>query len=97
MYVFLDVCIYTNTHTHTHTPMHAYIHTYSYTYVNVCAFVCVCVRARARAYIYVGKSCHSVEPGFFRICYAWPAVTADDATVAMRELKTRLVRHFARS
>jgi len=39
---------------------------------------------------------HSV-PGFFRICYAWPAVTEDDPTIAMRELKSRLLKHFEAS
>lgn len=39
-----------------------------------------------------GKSCFSSEPGFFRICYAYPAVSANgDVTGAMKEFKDRLI------
>lgn len=48
----------------------------------------------SRVLLTTGKSCCSSEPGFFRICYAWPAVTEDDPTVAMTELRARLGRHF---
>ena len=48
----------------------------------------------SRILLTTGKSCSSNEPGFFRICYAWPAVTDDDPTVAMKELKARLLTHF---
>lgn len=48
----------------------------------------------SRILLTTGKSCRSSEPGFFRICYAWPAVTEEDPTVAMKELKARLIKHF---
>jgi 1-aminocyclopropane-1-carboxylate synthase len=50
--------------------------------------------ARSRILLTTGKSCHSSVPGFFRVCFAWPAVSEEDPTVAMRELKLRLVSHF---
>ena len=51
--------------------------------------------ARSKILLTTGQSCHSAVPGFFRVCFAWPAVTPDDPTAAMRVLKSRLLKHFA--
>ncbi len=50
---------------------------------------------RSRVLFTTGRSCGSRAPGFFRVCFAWPAATGEDPAVAMKELARRLVRHFA--
>jgi bifunctional pyridoxal-dependent enzyme with beta-cystathionase and maltose regulon repressor activities len=50
---------------------------------------------RSRVLLTAGRSCGSRIPGFFRVCFAWPAATEEDPAAAMRELARRLVRHFA--
>jgi hypothetical protein len=52
---------------------------------------------RSRVLFTTGRSCGSRAPGFFRVCFAWPAATEEDPAVAMKELSRRLVRHFAES
>ena len=50
---------------------------------------------KAKILFTTGKSCQSEVPGFFRICYAWPKATDEDPAIAMKELKSRLIKHFA--
>ena len=49
---------------------------------------------RVKVLFTTGRSCGSLEPGFFRICYACPKALPEDPGVAMRELQERLVQHL---
>ena len=49
---------------------------------------------RAKVLLTTGRSCGGAEPGFFRVCFASAHALSEDPGVAMRELQTRLVRHF---
>lgn len=48
----------------------------------------------SRVLFTTGSSCQSEVPGFFRICFAWPAASEEDPAIAMKELKKRLVAKF---
>jgi 1-aminocyclopropane-1-carboxylate synthase len=42
-----------------------------------------------------GESCKTAEPGFFRVCFAYPDIgDSKDMQVAMKELKKRLIKKF---
>lgn len=44
-----------------------------------------------------GESCKSDIPGFFRLCFAYPDIgDSKDPTVAIKELKKRLVKKFGK-
>lgn len=48
-----------------------------------------------RVLLTTGRSCRAHAPGYFRICYAYPAVgDSGDEQVAMRELRRRLLDKF---
>lgn len=44
-----------------------------------------------------GQSCRSEKPGFFRLCFSYPEIgDTKDPTIAMKELKRRLIKKFGK-